>query len=118
MNATIAPPRHRPGDQVLFRNGVSLILGTVSHVTAIPCTNQGEAIGASYPEVAAAITQAVWIWGYAIDGYGSGYLERQLTPVPDRLRTINWDPRGTGIDTEVWPVTLLDSVQPGTEHNA
>lgn len=117
--ASIAAPRHRPGDQVLFRNGRTILMGTVSYIEAIPCTGTGRPI----TEADLELDKTVWIWSYGIAGYGQGFLERQLTKVPPvgKLRTIGWVVKGVGITPEEWPSPLnfaapktTDPAQPGS----
>ena len=86
--AFIAPPKHRPGDQVFVRNGTKILLVTVSHAESCPVADPTDP------------SQAVWIWIYSLAGYGSGYLERQLTPAPVRLRGITWNYKGTNINVQ------------------
>lgn len=113
--ATINLPRHRPGDQVFFRNGRSILLGMVSHVEAFYVGGDATPVPEDQP--------GVWIWSYGILGWGNGYLEPQLKKAPShgRLREISWYPAGTGIDLEVWPfsgtptaIKTTDPAQPGS----
>ena len=92
--ATVSLPRFRPGDHVFVRNGVSLLLGTIRSAKATPV-----------PVTDTETTEngGIQIWTYEVDGWGTGYLEGQLTKVPERLRSIAWNPHGVNLALDEWP---------------